>query len=303
MVSKLPSVHATQRTKNNHDIATSLSNQSHRGAFSPTPQDPGKHTASLRGSAHRLIHKHSDLSKTVKSIKAEKEYFESSLLWQWKIKNLIKIFLENVMGILSFNRLFLFVFLAWLAPVHASTPQDTGMCGFIAATNMESLFSEWSCTVGGLTSTDPCVSGSEWPGVICAGGVVTELNCTSLGLTGTLPTSISQFTNLVVLDLGFNELYGSIPSSVSFLYESLSALRLHHNSLSGEVPDSLCDMLVSGSPLTELSFFANAGITCYPTCLSGVVRYRSLLQSGVGCCSATLRPVCVLQLWGVWQPH
>ena len=64
-------------------------------------------------------------------------------------------------------------------------PQDTGLCGLIAATNIHSIsgYSQWSCTAGGYTSTTPCLA-PVWPGIICSGINVVNLNLTSIALTG-----------------------------------------------------------------------------------------------------------------------
>ena len=48
-------------------------------------------------------------------------------------------------------------------------PQDTGLCGLIAATNIQSLSSQWSCTTGGYTTTFPCTPYYAWSGLSCSG--------------------------------------------------------------------------------------------------------------------------------------
>ena len=66
-------------------------------------------------------------------------------------------------------------------------PQDQGLCGLIAATNIQSIsgYSQWSCTTGGYTSTSPCTS-PMWPGVSCVGSNVVSMNIGSLGVTGSI---------------------------------------------------------------------------------------------------------------------
>ena len=63
--------------------------------------------------------------------------------------------------------------------------QDVGLCGLVAATNVQSKsgYSQWSCTTGGYTSTSPCAS-PVWPGIVCSGNIVIWLNLYSLGLIG-----------------------------------------------------------------------------------------------------------------------
>ena len=65
--------------------------------------------------------------------------------------------------------------------------QDIGLCGLIAATNIQSIsgYSQWSCTTGGYTSTSPCTS-PMWPGVSCVGSNVVSMNIGSLGVTGSI---------------------------------------------------------------------------------------------------------------------
>ena len=64
----------------------------------------------------------------------------------------------------------------------AVSVQDTGLCGFIAATNIQSVRTQWSCTTAGYTSSDPC--SPLWSGVTCAGSVVVSISVPSSGLTG-----------------------------------------------------------------------------------------------------------------------
>ena len=46
---------------------------------------------------------------------------------------------------------------------------DVGMCGLIAATNVESIYSQWSCDGSGLTTTAPCDGSTAlWSGVTCS---------------------------------------------------------------------------------------------------------------------------------------
>ena len=66
-------------------------------------------------------------------------------------------------------------------------PQDNGLCGLIAATNIQSIsgYSQWSCTTAGYTSSTPCLS-PVWPGLSCVGVNVVSVTVNSVGLTGML---------------------------------------------------------------------------------------------------------------------
>ena len=59
------------------------------------------------------------------------------------------------------------------------------MCDIVAATNIQSILSQWSCTTGGVTSTTPCTP-PVWTGLSCNSGSVVKLTfTTSPSLTGT----------------------------------------------------------------------------------------------------------------------
>ena len=65
--------------------------------------------------------------------------------------------------------------------------QANGLCGLIAATNINSIssYSQWSCTTGGFTSTAPCAI-PVWNGLTCSGGAAVVINLYNIGLTGNI---------------------------------------------------------------------------------------------------------------------
>ena len=81
--------------------------------------------------------------------------------------------------------------------------QDDGLCGLIAATNIASItnYDEWSCTTDGVTSTDPCTGGSEWTGVVCTTGYVSEININNKGVTGIVNLLYLIFSVFSILSL------------------------------------------------------------------------------------------------------
>ena len=64
-------------------------------------------------------------------------------------------------------------------------PQDMGLCGIVAATNIQSNgiqgYGNWSCNTGGVTTSTPCVA-PVWPGITCTGIYVVSLSFA--GVTG-----------------------------------------------------------------------------------------------------------------------
>uniref|UniRef100_A0ACD5Z8D2 Uncharacterized protein n=1 Tax=Avena sativa TaxID=4498 RepID=A0ACD5Z8D2_AVESA len=79
-----------------------------------------------------------------------------------------------------------------------------------------------------------------WDGVICDDADhVTGIGLPSSGLSGTLDAfSFATFRRLKIIDLGFNNLFGSIPTNISLLV-TLTALYLGNNYLVGAIPYQL----------------------------------------------------------------
>ena len=71
-------------------------------------------------------------------------------------------------------------------------------------------------------------------------------------LTGSIPTEIGYFTNLVILNLSSNELSGLLPNEIGYL-TNLNYLYLDGNNLSGPIPpelgnmDNLNEILLNGN--------------------------------------------------------
>ena len=88
----------------------------------------------------------------------------------------------------------------------------------------------------GAAGTD-CQNVCSWEGVICYNGRVGELQLNSHNLSGTLPASIGNLTNLVILDLSQNNLSNSLPDLGNLT--NLFQLFLYDNNFSGQLPNSL----------------------------------------------------------------
>ena len=111
----------------------------------------------------------------------------------------------------------------------------------------------WANWSGWLTSNTPC---NDWFGVSnCSYGHVVVLDLRNNGLSGSIPASIANLSELVALRLSLNQLVGSIPATLGTI-ASLQSLDLSWNQLSGEIPpqlgnlSSLRRLQLSSNPLT-----------------------------------------------------
>lgn len=82
---------------------------------------------------------------------------------------------------------------------------------------------------------------------------ITELILPNSGLSGAISPNIGYFTNLISIDLSYNEIVGYLPSEIGSL-ENLQYLNLSNNQLSGVIPSSIGDL----SSLVELKLYTNA---------------------------------------------
>uniref|UniRef100_A0A803N2Q1 non-specific serine/threonine protein kinase n=1 Tax=Chenopodium quinoa TaxID=63459 RepID=A0A803N2Q1_CHEQI len=86
-----------------------------------------------------------------------------------------------------------------------------------------------------INSVDPCT----WYMVACSNdGFVISLDMASMGLSGTLSSSIGNLTRLRSISMQNNQLSGPIPDEIGKLQE-LQTLDLSGNQFSSEIPDSI----------------------------------------------------------------
>lgn len=96
----------------------------------------------------------------------------------------------------------------------------------------------------------------SWFGVTVSNGRVITLNLSNNNLSGTIPSTIGNLTNLTQLQLFNNQLSGSIPTQMGNL-TNLTSLGLENNSLSGTLPTSISNLTIlssltlSGNQLTD----------------------------------------------------
>ena len=81
---------------------------------------------------------------------------------------------------------------------------------------------------------------------------LTHLNLGRNQLSGEIPLEIGNLTNLTVLNLQYNQLTGEIPSEIGNL-TNLTYLWLYNNQLTGEIPEEICNL----TNLTELYLYNN----------------------------------------------
>ena len=130
--------------------------------------------------------------------------------------------------------------LLWILCAVADTQED--LCGIVAATDIGSIYGDWSCDAGGQTTTNPCYP-SVWNGTTCqnitGSWEVTEISLNGLGMSETIPTSIQSFNSfLTLLTFSNNALDTSIPSSVGAL-TALEVVDFSYNSLTGSIPTAI----------------------------------------------------------------
>jgi len=93
------------------------------------------------------------------------------------------------------------------------------------------------------------------------------LNLQGNDLRGTIPTELGQLSDLESLFLDHNDLTGTIPTELGQLSMHLGQLELHGNSLSGDVPEEICDLFSAGQ-LKKLTSdcISNVVCTCCTEC-------------------------------------
>lgn len=159
-------------------------------------------------------------------------------------------------------------------------PDFSALMAFYESTNGE----DWTDNTGWAdgaagTNCEPC---SGWRGVTCNDGErVTSIILSSNNLSGSLPESIGDLSELHSIGIAVNNIEGQIPSSIGNL-SNLVTLTAQYNRLSGPLPQTIGDLtsLVqfiinsnqlngtlpsSISNLTSLQEFSISGKTTAPT--------------------------------------
>jgi len=93
-------------------------------------------------------------------------------------------------------------------------------------------------------ANNPCTQ--HWQGLQCTLVApyyhIHSINLLFFGLHGQLPSSISAWSKLAILSLGFNKLSGTLPSSLGLL-SSLQYFDVSTNNLVGSIPSSVGNLV------------------------------------------------------------
>ena len=104
---------------------------------------------------------------------------------------------------------FMLLFSAYISAVHGTVEnEELAICSLVAATNVESLLSDWSCNTDGSTTSHPCPHTGPWVGIACNGvyGDVTTIDLPNVGFAGTIPTGLVTHTMFTRITLAGNSL-------------------------------------------------------------------------------------------------
>ncbi|KAJ9559943.1 hypothetical protein OSB04_005103 [Centaurea solstitialis] len=128
----------------------------------------------------------------------------------------------------------LFIFLLLPNSINAYTdPSDaSALMAMYQNLNSPGQLTKWSSTGG-----DPCEE--NWKGVTCDGSRVTEIQLSSLGLSGGIGYQLSSLTSLINFDVSNNYLGNQIPYN---LPPNLQRLNLAGCGYSGNLPYSISQM-------------------------------------------------------------
>ncbi|XP_027190799.1 nodulation receptor kinase-like [Cicer arietinum] len=126
---------------------------------------------------------------------------------------------------------------------------------------------------------DPCML-FPWKGIACDGSngssLITKLDLSSNNLRGTIPSSVTELTNLQILNLSHNHFDGYIPLFPPS--SSLTSVDLSYNDLSGQLPESI----ISLPHLKSLYFGCNQPMSDEDTAKLN----SSLINTDYGRCKA-----------------
>ncbi|XVF18715.1 hypothetical protein REPUB_Repub11eG0046700 [Reevesia pubescens] len=98
-----------------------------------------------------------------------------------------------------------------------------------------------------------------------------QFSATGCGLKGNIPLEIGNLSNMMLLELGNNELSGSIPTMIGGL-RNIQSLHLFTNKLQGSIPENICGL----KRLYELDLSSNKLYGSILECLGNLTSLRYL---------------------------
>ncbi len=100
----------------------------------------------------------------------------------------------------------------------------------------------WKNTVENNKPWNEDIPVCDWYGITVNNGRLVSIWLDNNNLSGSIPATINQFTDLQTLNFNFNELFGEIPPELGSLV-NLSILSLASNQLSGNIPSELGSLI------------------------------------------------------------
>ncbi|KAL5697759.1 hypothetical protein ACHQM5_028876 [Ranunculus cassubicifolius] len=155
--------------------------------------------------------------------------------------------------------------------------------------NNPSSLESWSSA----SSSSLC---TNWTGITCTNGLVTQLKLSNMNITETISPSLCDLTNLTHIDLSYNYIpgefplflyscsnlvyldlsqnyfVGSLPSDISRLSSSLQYLDLTANNFSGDIPSSIGEL----HSLRTLNLVLNQFNGSFPTAIGDLGKLEML---------------------------
>ncbi|WP_179320645.1 T9SS type A sorting domain-containing protein [Winogradskyella helgolandensis] len=152
-----------------------------------------------------------------------------------------------------------------------SETERDALIAFYNATGGEN----WGGTYAENWNTSATVS--TWNGVTTAGNKVVVLSRQSVGLTGQLPETLGDLTNLVGLYIGLGDynLTGSIPESIGNLTQ-LKKFWIQATSMTGQIPESIGGLV----SLTEIRMLGNNFTGPLPESIGNLTQLTNLTLYG-----------------------
>lgn len=120
----------------------------------------------------------------------------------------------------------------------------------------------------------------SFQGVTCGSTAATyasiiSIDLHSLGLVGSLPTSIGNFHSLTTFDVSFNSLTGTVPSTINTWYYTIDSILMQNNLFTGFIPSTIGAL----TKLTTLRINSNSLTGTIPRQMSSL-KSLSVLKLG-----------------------